>query len=90
MIKCILFQYGKLLSGIKSTYVRVKWGESEWFRIDNGIREGCIMFPWLFNVYMDAMMKEVKMGMGRRGESRDYLTSCIQMNWFCVMSRKKT
>ena len=25
------------------------------------------MSPWLFNVYMDAMMKEVKMGMGRRG-----------------------
>ena len=25
------------------------------------------MSPWLFNVYMDAVMKEVKMGMGRRG-----------------------
>ena len=26
------------------------------------------MYPWLFSVYMDAVMKEVKMGMGRRGE----------------------
>ena len=26
------------------------------------------MSPWLFNVYMDAAMKELKMGMGRRGE----------------------
>ena len=25
------------------------------------------MFSWLFNVYMDAVIKEVKMGMGRRG-----------------------
>ena len=25
------------------------------------------MSPWLFNVYMDAVMKEVKMGMGRMG-----------------------
>ena len=25
------------------------------------------MFPWLLNVYMDAVMKEVKMRMGRRG-----------------------
>ena len=25
------------------------------------------MSPWFFNVYMDAVMKEVKMGMGRRG-----------------------
>ena len=25
------------------------------------------MSPWLFNIYIDAVMKEVKMGMGRRG-----------------------
>ena len=33
--------------------------------IDSGVRQGFIMSPWLFNVYMDPMMKEVKMGMGR-------------------------
>ena len=42
---------------------------SEQFRIDSGARQGCIMSPWLFNVYMDGVMKEVKMGMGRRGVS---------------------
>ena len=47
--------------------VRVKEGVSEWFRIDSGVRQGCIMSPWIFNVYMDAVMKEVKMRMGRRG-----------------------
>ena len=46
---------------------RVKVGESEMFRIDSGVRQGCIMSPWLFNVCMDEVMKEVKMGMGRRG-----------------------
>ena len=25
------------------------------------------MSPWLFNVHMNAVMKDVKMGMGRRG-----------------------
>ena len=25
------------------------------------------MYPWLFTVYMNGVMKEVKMGMGRRG-----------------------
>ena len=38
--------------------------------IDSGVRQGFIMFmyPWLFNVYMDGVIK-VKMGMGigRRG-----------------------
>ena len=37
------------------------------FRIDSGVRQECIMSPWLFNMYMDAAMKEVKMGMGRMG-----------------------
>ena len=42
-------------------------GMSERFRIDSEMRQGCIMSPWLFNVNMDAVIKEVKMGMGRRG-----------------------
>ena len=64
---------GKLLSGIQSMYVdssacvRVKVGESERFRIGSGVRQRCIMSPWLFNVYMDGVMKEVEMGMGSRG-----------------------
>ena len=62
---------GNMLSGIKSMYVdklpcvRVKGGESECCRIDSGVRQGCIMSLWLFNVYMEAMM-EVKVGMRRR------------------------
>ena len=42
---------GKSMSGIKSMYVgssacvRVKGGECERFRIDSGVREGCIMSP---------------------------------------------
>ena len=31
------------------------------------MRQRCIISPWLFNVYIDAVMKEVKIGMGRRG-----------------------
>ena len=47
--------------------VKAKEDENECFRIDGGVGQVCTMFPWLFNVYMDAVMKEVKMVMGRRG-----------------------
>ena len=50
-----------------SACVRVKGSQSEQFRIDSGVRQGYIMSPWLFNVYMDGVMKELKMRMGRRG-----------------------
>ena len=43
------------------------------------------MSPWLFNVYNDGVMNEVKMGMRRRGESEDYLASCKQMTWLCMV-----
>ena len=62
-----------LFSGITGMHVdslgcvRVKNGESECFRI-SGVRHECIMSLSLFNVYMNALMKDVKMGMGRRGE----------------------
>ena len=56
----------QVLSGIKSMYVdslacvRVKGSESEWFRRYSGVRQGCIMSPWLLHVYMDGVMKDGK------------------------------
>ena len=52
-----------------SPCVRVKGGESERFRVDSGVRQGCFKSSWLFNVYMDKVMKEVIMGLARRGVS---------------------
>ena len=42
-----------------SPCVRVKGAESEQFRIYSGVRQWCIMSPWLFNIFMDGVMKEV-------------------------------
>ena len=57
------------------------------FKIDSGVKQGYIMSPWLFNIYFNTVMKEVKMGMERRG---DYLSSGKKMAWFCVVSRRRT
>ena len=70
--------------------VTVKGGESEQFKIDSRVRQGCIMSPWLFSVYMNAVVKEVKMGMGRREENGDYIASCMQMIWFSVVNQRRT
>ena len=33
--------------------------ESEWFQVNVGLRQGCVMSPLLFNVYMDGVVREV-------------------------------
>ena len=61
---------GKHLNEIKSIYVNsllciiVKWEENECFRIESGVRQGFIMFPWILNAFMDPV---VKVGIGRIG-----------------------
>ena len=32
---------------------------SEWFPINVGLRQGCVISSWLFNVYMDDVVREV-------------------------------
>ena len=36
-------------------YVTVRVGVSVWFPVNAGLRQGCVMSPWLFNRYMDGM-----------------------------------
>ena len=32
---------------------------SEWFPFNAGLRQGCVMSSWLFNVNMDGVVREV-------------------------------
>ncbi len=64
---------GKLLSAIMSFYkeasscVKISGETSEHFEIKVGVRQGCVMLPWLFNIYMDGVMREVKGKVGEVG-----------------------
>ena len=77
----------KLLNGIKSMYVNilacvgVKEDESECFRINSGVRQGCIISPWLFNVYVDTVMMEGKKGVRLQEEGTEWrLPSLLNAN----------
>ena len=54
-----------MLKAVQSIYVdsracvRVGNDVSEWFPFNIGLRQGCVMSPWLFNVYMNGVDREV-------------------------------
>ena len=41
-----------------SACVRMGNDVSEWLPVNVGLRQGCVMSPWLFNVYMDGVVRE--------------------------------
>ena len=57
---------GPLLQAVKSLYrdhsecVRVGAGMSPWFDIRSGVKQGCAMSAWLFNLYLDSCLQGVK------------------------------
>ena len=56
---------GKSLKAVQSFYVDSKAcvlvgnDVSEWFPVNVGLRQGCVMSPWLFCVYMYGVVREV-------------------------------
>ena len=40
---------------------------SGWFPVNVGLRQGCVMPPWLFNVNMDGVVREVNVRMLGKG-----------------------
>ena len=40
---------------------------SEWFPVNVGLRQGSVMSPWLFNVYMDGVVREVNVRVLEKG-----------------------
>ena len=53
---CLICLLRNLYVGQEAT-VRTGHGTRDWFQIGKGVRQGCILSPWLFNFYAEYIMR---------------------------------
>ena len=41
----------------QETTVKTRHGTTDWFKVGKGVRQGCILPPCLFNVYVEYIMQ---------------------------------
>jgi len=62
-LTCLL---GNLYAGQEAT-VRTGHGTTDWFQIGKGIRQGCILSPYLFNLYAEYIMQNAGLDEAQAG-----------------------
>ena len=55
-----------LYAGQEAT-VRTGHGTADWFQIGKGVRQGCILSPWLFNFYAEYIMRNAGLEEAQNG-----------------------
>ena len=53
---CLTCLLGNLYAGQEAT-ARTGHGTTDWFQIGKGVRQGCILSPCLFNLYIEYIMR---------------------------------
>ena len=56
----------KLYAGQEAT-VRNEHGTTDWFEINKGVCQGCILSPWLFNFYAEYIMQNARLEEAQAG-----------------------
>ena len=51
--------------------VRVEGETSEWFDVGKGVRQGCMLSPYLFNIYAENIMTNFRDDQGRYDDPTD-------------------
>ena len=62
-VTCLL---RNLYAGEEAT-VRTGHGTTDWFQIGKGVRQGCILSPYLFNLYADYIMRNAGLDEAQAG-----------------------
>ena len=60
----------QLLKGLyedQSAVIRTEFGDTDRFKIKKGVRQGCILSPFVFNLYAERIMRKAEMEEAKEG-----------------------
>ena len=52
---------------VKKPTVRTRHGTTDWFQIEKGVRQGCVLSPCLFNFYAEYIMRNAGLDAAQAG-----------------------
>ena len=62
----IIYKYGKMFNALKSLYgnvkctVRLNGVHSDWFKVQTGLKQGCILSLLLLNAFVNDLIEEIR------------------------------
>ena len=79
-----------LYAGQEAT-VRTGHGTTDWFQIGKGVRQGCILSPWLFYLYAEYIMKNARLEEAQTGIkiARRNINNCRYADDTTLMAESK-
>ena len=81
-----------LYSG-QEAIVRTTHGTTDWFQIGKGVCQGCILSPYLFNLYVEYIMRNARLDEAQTGikmiAKKNPITSDTQMTPLLWQKAKK-
>ena len=51
----------------QDTTVRTRHGTTDWFQIEKGVHQGCVLSPGLFNLYAEHIMRHANLDESQAG-----------------------
>ena len=79
-----------LYVGQEATF-RILYGTTDWFRIEKGVRQGCILSPCLFNLYAEHIMRNAGLAKLQAGIkiARRNINNLIMADDTTLMTKRK-
>ena len=52
---------------VKKQRIKNRHATMDWFKTGKGVRQGCILSPWLFNLHADYIMRNARLDEAQAG-----------------------